>query len=482
MHAEQLSQTLLAVWRQRDRSSPWGRRLIAALVILPALAALTWLDGPLRLGVAAAVVVVAMHIVWMVVSTNLQVQNHPTAARCVPGHARALQQAVLVGWVICTLLTTGLLWVALPPVVMWQSLLLGNAAAAVFSFWSSRYWWLWFALSFYAPLAGVFSKTLKPPLMAAHALWMAHTDLLLPVGLLALAALLPIALGRGDARHHRAYERMRRLQEVQRMFQEGRQMTPAQTFASLERISRPFNTLIWAWRRRVVERADNRRPSSVLARAEVVLNANQHWTYQLLTAITVVTFVVLSLVAVMAWTPVPLRDLLHHGAFGISIGLASLAANPTLSRPMLWQTRREQALLRLLPGMPQGAALNRAVAWIGMRHALLAILLAAAAMLPLAWVTGRIATMWLPIVAVPWAVFTTTRAPARMRPPTAATTVLPVLAFYATAVGAYLATDRLGLPMVPVAAGLLVASAALGAWRWHRLDTHPVALPAGRLV
>ena len=480
MNTAQLSQTLLAPWRQRDRSSPWGRRLIAALMILPALAAITWLDGPLRLGVPVGIVVLTLHIVWMVVSTNLQVQNQPTAARCVPGHVRALQQAALLGWAVCTLLTTAVLWVALPPIVMWQSLLLGNAAAAVFSFWSSRYWWLWFVLSFYAPLAGVFSSTLKPPLLAAHALWVAHTDLLLPLGLLALAALIPIVFGRGDARHHRAYERLRRLQEVQRMFQEGRQVTPAQTFAGLERISRPFSAVISAWRRHVVDRADNRRPSSVLARAEVVLNANQHWTYQFLTAVTVMTFVALSLVAVVVWTSVSAADLLYHGAIGISIGLASLAANPTLSRPMLWQTRREQALLRLLPGMPQGAALNRAIAWMGLRHALVATLLVAVALLPLAWTTGRPGLLWLPIIAVPWAVFTTTRAPARMRPPTAAVTVLPVLAFYLLFGAALIGTMELGLPMVPVAAAVLVISAAIGAWRWRRLDGQPAALPAGR--
>ena len=481
MRAEQLSQTLLAFWRQRDRSTPWGRWLIGALVTLPTLAGVFWLEGPARRILPAVILVLALQIAWMVVSANLLVQNDPAAARFVPGHVRALQGAALVGWAACTAVTTVLLWWALPPIVSWQSLLLGSAAAATFSLWSSRAWWLWLALCLYAPLGGVFWKMLRAPVLAAQDLWVANTPQLLVAGLLGLAALAPLVFGHGDARHRRTYERVRRWQTVQRMFQEGRQVTPVQTFTSLERVARPFNAVIESWRRHVVACADNQRMGSVLARAEVVLNANQHWTYQLVTAVSILAAVVLSLGLVMAWTGVSASDLLTHGAFGISIGLASMAVNPTQPRPMLWQTRREQALLRLLPGMPQGPALNRAVAWIGLRHALGAALVVTLLLLPLAWATSRPALLWLPVAAVPWSVWTTTRAPARMRPPTGLTMVLPVFAFYLSAGLGYLASDRWGLPMAPLVAAVLAVSAAAGVWRWRRLDSQPTALPAGRL-
>ena len=48
MNTAPLSQTLLAAWRQRDRSSPWGRRLIGALIALSFAISLALGSGPVR--------------------------------------------------------------------------------------------------------------------------------------------------------------------------------------------------------------------------------------------------------------------------------------------------------------------------------------------------------------------------------------------------------------------------------------------------
>lgn len=483
MTTAQLSQTLLAAWRQRDRESPWGRWLIAALVILPSLACLAFLDGRMRWGMPVGILLLVIHIGWMVISGNLQVQNDPAAARFVPGHVSALQRAALLGWALCTAASTALLCLVVPASFLsWQTLLLGSAAAAVFSLWSSRFWWLWLTAAFWGPLLGVFGERLRAPIELARALWATHTDLMLVAGLLVCAGLVLAVFGHGDDRHRRSHARLRRMQEVQRMFQEGRQATPVQAFASLERISQPFNAAISAWRRHVLRTADNASMASVMARAEIVLHANQHWTYQLLTAVSVVVIVAVVMGLVLAWTAAPLASLLQHGAFGMALGLASMAVNPTLARPMLWQTRREQALLRLLPSMPQGPAMNRAVAWLGLRHALIASLLAALLISPLCWATNQWGLLWLPLVAVPWSVWTATRSTARMRPPTAMTTLMPVLAFYLCAGLGYVGTERMGWPMAPLALGLLAASAAWGWHRWRGLDGQPDALPTGRLA
>lgn len=481
MNTAQLSQTLFAAWRQRNRDAPWERWFVAAVIVLPATALALWLDGPLARILPAAIVVLALYIAWMVVCANLLLQNDPAAARFVPHHVRSLQQAAWAGCAVVTGLATLLLWIVLPPFLMWQTLLLSCAAVAVFSLWASRAWWLWLMLCLYSPLIGVFRESLTPPMLAVHGAWVAHTNELLAAGLLGLAAAVPPVFGHGDDRHRRAYERQRRLQEVHRMFQEGRQATPAQAFASLERFSRPFDAVISAWRRHVVAAADNARLASILARAEVVLNANQHWTYQLLTTCSVVLFMVLTLAAVVAFTAATTADLLRHGAFGISVGLASMAATPTLTRPVLWQTRREQALLRLLPGLPQGAALNRAVAWIGLRHAVVAALIATGLILPLAALNHHWGLLWLPVTAVPWALWSCTRPVAAMRPPGAMGSVLPILGYYLVALAGYLATERAGVPMAPSAAAVLVLSALWGRWRWRQLDGQPAALPAGRL-
>lgn len=481
MNTAQLSQTLLAPWRQRNRDAAWTGWLWAAVLMMPLAALCIGQDGLLARILAALIVVMAVSIAWMVVAANLQQQNDPAAARLVPGHVRGLQQAALVGWVGCTLLTTGLLWAVLPPLLQWQTLLLGSAAAATFVLWSSRAWWLWLMLSLYAPLIGVFRPQLETPIRALRDGWMAHTHGLLVLGLLALAALVPAVIGRGDARHRRAYARQRRMQDVQRRLQDGRPATLTQTFTSLERFSRPFDAVIDAWRHHVVSTADNRRLSSVLARAEVVLQANQHWTHQLLTAGTVVLLLAVALAVVAAFTAASTAELIGHGAFGMAIGLASMAATPALARPALWQTRREQALLRLLPGMPQGPAQNRAVAWLGLRHALLGVLGLALLVFPLSALTGEWGLLWFPLLAVCWALWSATRCVAAMRRPSALGTVLPILGYYAVAIAAYLATERAGLPMLPLATALLAVSGLWGRMRWRRLDRQAPALPAGRL-
>ncbi|TXI18349.1 MAG: flavin reductase, partial [Roseateles sp.] len=69
----------------------------------------------------------------------------------------------------------------------------------------------------------------------------------------------------------------------------------------------------------------------------------------------------------------------------MAIGLMSMGINPAFMLPaMLWHSRREQALLRLLPGMPQGQALNRAVARLQLRHTLTAWLLCSTGLVALA--------------------------------------------------------------------------------------------------
>lgn len=482
MNTARLSQTLLAAWRQRNREADWERWFLGTVVLLAATGIAVGVDGPLARILPVVILVLAIYIGWMVVSGNLLLQNTPAAARFVPHHVRSLQQAAWAGSVIVTGLTTLLLWFALPPFLMWQTLLLGCAAGAVFALWASRAWWLWLVLCIYSPLIGVFRDTLAAPMLAVHGAWVQHTNELLALGLLGLAVLVPAVFGHGDERHRRTYERQRRMQELQRMFQEGRHATPAQTFASLERFSRPFDALIGAWRRHVIATADNRRPASILARADVVLNGNQHWTYQLLTACTVVLCMATTLGLVLAFTAASAADLLHHGAFGIWVGLASMATNPTLTRPVLWQTRREQALLRLLPGMPQGAAMNRAVAWLGLRHALGAAVIVTVLILPLAVRTDQLGLLWLPVTAVPWALWSCTRPVASMRPPTAMATMLPVLGYYLVALAGYLTTERAGVPMAPAMVTVLALSALWGRLRWRRLDGQPAALPAGRLA
>jgi len=59
---------------------------------------------------------------------------------------------------------------------------------------------------------------------------------------------------------------------------------------------------------------------------------------------------------------------------------------------------------------------------------------------------------------------------------------VPVFAFMLMAWGMYALHQKLGTPLVLLAAASVAVSAALGAWRWRALVAAPAALPAGRLA
>lgn len=486
MTATQLNLTLLAAWRQRDRESPWGRRLIAALILLMAAVGFVLMEGPARWALPGAALLIAVHGSWMVLGFNLQEQNHPNAARHLPGHLTALRAAALTGWALASLLTTLLTWALLPPgaaFASWQALLLGNAAVAVFTFWSMRAWWLWVAGAFIGPALGALRGLLEPPWMALVHLWHQQPTGMLALALLAMAGLVVVAFGTGDARHRQTYDRQRLMRNAQRLQLQGKAVTPAEALGGLGRITRPFDAVLWAWRDRVVARADNQKAASVLERLELVLHGNQHWTYQLMGLGTTCVLLGVIVGLVLMFTAATLNDLLLHGSYGIVIGWLSALLQPVMARSQaLWQSRREQALLRLLPGVPQGADLNRGVAWLGLRQAGAVCLLLAAALLPLAWATDLKLPAWAALVAVPWAVAAATRPSARMRAPSALTGALPMLVCFPLAAVAEFAGQWLGWSPQAVALPVLLGSAALGLWRWRRLAHEPAALPAGRLA
>lgn len=129
---------------------------------------------------------------------------------------------------------------------------------------------------------------------------------------------------------------------------------------------------------------------------------------------------------------------------------------------MLWATRREQALLRLLPGTPQGVALNR---WLALQLSGLQALTAAPFLVlsPLA-----VLTLWRdwPRLGAPQGVFSTA--------------MLPVIAGVTAAAYAWVTGSCQGAG--PLALRVLPLWLALAAWRWRVLGSKPAAWPVGRLA
>ena len=480
MNAATSSQMLLAFWRLCDRESPWGRRLLIALTLLGVGASLYAAPG-LWPVVLAGSATLALAGLWTAVAGSLLVQNHPHAARFVPGHLRELRQAALSAWAALSLTCTLLIWVAFERLPSFPALLLIVAATLAFTAWAMRAWMLWFVLSFGPALffALGLNQRLAPLWAALRELWAAQTWPVLALCLLALSWSITRLFGNGDAAHSAAYAARARMRRAAREGATGNRGGLATFGRPGEWLCRPFERAASAWLRHVLACA-RPTPASVMQRAEIVLHGQQHWLRQALGVLVVLVVATLSLGMLFAlggldkaWT---------HGAFGTAIGLVSAGVNPSFALPnMLWHSRREQALLQLLPGMPQGTAQNRAVAWLQLRHGLLGWTLTTLALAPLAWAAGDPALLCLAFGALPLCAAWLLRTPATLRAPSSWTAVLPAFAFLLLAWGLYAANKQLGVPLAVLAGISLAASLALGAWRWRAVCHAPRPLPAGRL-
>lgn len=481
MNAATSSQMLLAFWRQRDPESVWSRRALAALMPLGIaiglyLAPERW---PLLLAGNAALL---LAVLWLAVVGSLMLQNHPHVARFVPGHVRKLREAAVASWAAATLCCALLLWLFLPRMPSLPAVLLLAAATLVFTAWAVRQWQLWFLLSFVPLLlfgAGL-DKRLAPLWRALHELWTAQPWSVLALSLLAMGWSLTRLFGDGDEGHRVSYACRERMRNAMRDGTGGKRGM-GMFGRPGELLGRPFEHAASAWLAHVLARA---RPEarSVMRRAEIVLHGQQHWLRQGMGALLALTIAVLSFVVAFTLAGGGLQDNWTKGAYGMAIGIASMGFNPSFALPgMLWHSRREQALMRLLPGMPQGAALNRAVAWLQLRHALVAWALTTAALALLAWAANDPYLLCLAFAALPLGAVCLLRVPARMKAPSSWTAALPVFVFIAGGWGLYALHQTLDLPLAALAGACLGASLALGLWRWRAVCRAPLALPAGRL-
>lgn len=484
MNTAVLLQILLVPWHQRDRANPWVRRVIYGLALLLVVGSVVWLDGPKRWAIASAIGCLVLLGVWMVLASSLLEQNHPQVARFVPGHLRRLRQAALLGWAVASLLPVVALWLLLEIPVPPALVLLASSCVVVFLLWSARNMWLWIVLALGWPLMPPLMPYMHPVWSGLVTLWQANDLGVLALALLAQAVLVRQAFGNGDAKHQARYAGLVRMRQLSRLAMEGKHSGFAAWGGAGEWIAKPFAHLTSAWLRHVTQHADAGQ-RSVMARAEIVLHGQQHWLKQLL-AVGFVLGLLLTIFSVAAAMLPGGTNFWLNGSTGIGIGILSAGFNPCFALPStLWHSRREQALLRLLPGMPLGAALNRAVAWRQLRQGLVAWALSTLIVLPLALGAGNALLVWLPLAALPFTVGVLTRKPATMQVPSIWTTVLPTMGFMLVGSALFGIGSLLQLSMwalLPATAVSMALSAALLAWRWRTLSAAPTALPAGRLA
>lgn len=493
----QAARLLLAPWQwRRNGQAAWLFVLSSAVVPLSlssmALVAWKWMP-PQAAWVAIAVLALTLLVLfWGQQIAALWLLDHPHAAHAVPGHQRALRATAVGLWGALVLLgglAAGLATALRGGDGLHTSLHTGLAAALAVATAlllvavATRWWWAWLPLWAAGTLAvaGPWQQAVRTPWGWALQIWQGQ-PLALSVVLLGLQALVLGGLfGRGDARHAHGYARRAHWRRLSAASVAGQKPTLAAYGRWGERLGRPWQHLTDAWLARVCRQA-SARPASVMARADIVLHGVQHWVRQLATLVLVQALLALIVTATLFWAPVDPVAFITHGQIGITIGLTSMAMGAVISLPgALWQSRREQSLLMLLPGMPQGVALNRAVAWRQLRHCLwtwLALLPLAAAMVWAGMGQAVAAfSLWvLPMAAWMW------RDPARLQAPRPSAGLLPVLlCLLGGALVTWMLRWQPGL-LLPWVLLVVLGSLGLLAWRWRGLARRPQALPAGRLA
>ena len=465
--------------------------LAAVLLCAASLAALVWLPAPQAGAIVGILAFILLLGWWGLQFSTLLRLDHPHAAHLLPGHGRAVRTAALGLWLVGVALCTGgvlLVGKGLPGVGALPVPLVAVAAGAVLLWLAMalRWWWMWALIWLPFPVVDVLGlwPLLEPALALLRGLWRAQPLLWALVAMVGMGAALCSLFGQADAAHARAYASRERLRRIAAAGAVGQKPPLAAYGRWGERLGRPFQLLADAWLARVLRGAGPQR-ASVMARADVVLLGAQHWLRQLAGLVLVQMVAVIGFgfaLLLMHRHGMDASGVFERGHVGLSIGLATMAIIPLVTSPgALWMSRREQALLMLLPGMPQGQALNRLVARQQLRNYLLVWLAVLPLFLAMAWwgsapqVLGFVGAA-LPVSGLLW------RDVSRLRAPHAMSALMPCLLHLGLGLSSMLLLRWQPTLLLPWALGMLALTLALLAWRWRRVSQWPQALPAGRLA
>lgn len=472
-------QILLAPWHRQIRI--WGFESAATGLVAVSLALAWWGMDWRGLQLVAPCVVMVLCLMWWAQFDSLVQQNDPTAARLVPGQLRRLRSCAVGLWL---------------PLVLTQALVLG-AAFGHASAWllSAAGTMLLTAMLLARPVWTVVALiavpclllvTGTPPWQAVPPWWKALTAWqslgVLGTSLAVSAWLLGRLLRNGGPKH------VRRVVIEEAMALDGffayllnRLGSPGQLLNHT--LQAPYR----AWLRYLLTHTQLT-PRSVLARAEMAIGPTAHWTS---------VFKNLGLFIVYAGLVFGVHYATQGGnsaqfmtAWSLPMTVTALflvAGSVEGQAEYLYRRRHEQALLVLLPGMPQGANLNQGLALRQMAHFGLAWALVAGltwffysqylALATPAALGYTIASM--PLGLLNWCdlsrqgphtdIFKKYRIPQSL--------LLPI----GFGLGVVPLLIRWGTPPWQLFTAMLAITLAIGTWRWRKLAHYPQALPVGRL-
>lgn len=482
------AQILWSPWNQRrNQANMVGIAAVAALTALPLLLLLAKGGGRSRLILFAACLSIALLGIWVAQFANLLTQNQPTAARLVPGQLRYLRISAVGLWLLHTVIQVTLwgLIVNVSPILIWDAglvlLLLASLAR-----WPAAISPLFFITLFLKQVDIEVFQTLA--LAASPIPWPNPTKWAFIGSLLGLAlgaGLLSRLLQSGSSQHMRSYsQRTWRRQAISIAF--GGADAPARTNRWRSQLDQWGRWPYLAWQRHLIRTAAPTERSA-LARLELVLGPQAHWT-QHVQQILLSTLFVAGATALAQW-----------GSAGGILGLAHTYSNwagyavlfgamaPLMAVPAsMYRTRHEQALLILAPNVPTGTRLNMGLArrnllrwfatWvIACGLVTLTLTLSHADSGTQLALGGMCAAYW-PIGFLTWTDW------ARQTQPRGKANLLPLATFAAVAILTFGLVQMLHWSLLLAGAAWLLTCLFVGVWRWRQWAQYPQAMPAGRLA
>lgn len=474
-------QILAAPWRQRRTEKSWGGIIVMAGLLLCTEFLLAFLYGGDSSAMTKAFcvsTVLFIQIMWMLQILSFYQYNHPLHARLVPGNLRRIRESIVGLWIAISLVCSLIL---VPVVGLTGHLFLAIAVLTVFSITPV----LWVATILFGLLLPWLSdigmrEFLRGPALTVYTEWSVVFG---ACALLLSARILTHSLIKnGNEKHQKSFGQASRMRWAAMPNAEGRQASLHHWGNWATRILRVIQYPVTRYMQHLVRNPKNT-PSHVMARAELIFGADVHWVMQVsMAAVVAVVATLASFIARLYWGAEWGAEMVG-GLTLLVFAIFFIGLTPPMSlHQAIFRSQREQSLLMLAPGMPQGAHLNRILSIRFLRQAAIAWLTAAlvATQLPLGpgFHTSVTAAMigFLPalgLVIQDWSRMQRQR-PSRVLVYMIATLVGPVICAVCM------------FKLKWSAWGLLIASAILTlvvlVWRWNKLQAFPAALPAGRLA
>lgn len=474
-------QLLSAPWRQRYTEKSYGGIITMVVLLMAVGGVLGFLKGGdtqtmLRAfcGVGAGFI----QILWLLQLMALVQLNHPTHARIVPGHLQRLRETMLGCWMISSLLSGAILGLGYGNAGHW---FLASAVCMVVLATSLVWPALWFAVFFFPWwLDFGFTDFVRQTALPFYLDWPIFCALII---LLLCARFLTHSLVRnGDAKHVSGFDRMRRVRWSAMPNEQGRQATLHDWGTWGTRIHRVVLFPLHRYMQYLV-RNPKSTSANIMARAELILGADVHWVMQTSIAAGLAGLVAIGcLLTALYWGP-EWRGKLGPGWLGITWGMMFVGFTPMMSlQSALYRSKREQSLIMLLPGMPQGNPLNRLLTLRVLRQASLSWLIAACIALQLPYdadAAQLVAAAYIGLLPT-GALLIQDWSSMQMQK-----TFRAFFYFIAVMAGPVICFIALRWWHVEghwlLLASMLIAI-ALVRWRWIRLQSFPAALPVGRLA